>query len=215
MIAARLRLRIPEAAWVSELSRRYPDATFRLLSGMRRGDTAVEIGESYSGDPDAIAAAGESHPAVLDIEQIETTDRRSFAKYETTDTHLYDLFDRASMPPEFPVVVENGWAEFGFTGTREGFERLRAVLERGEHPYELVSLVESPDDADLLTDRQREVLETALRMGYLAVPRECTLAEVAGELGADKSTVSGVLRRAQARLAKRHLIAADSGTDEP
>lgn len=45
----------------------------------------------------------------------------------------------------------------------------------------------------------------ALREGYLEVPRECTLAELSATVGADKSTVSGVLRRAQGRLASWYL----------
>lgn len=61
----------------------------------------------------------------------------------------------------------------------------------------------------LLTDRQREVLDTALREGYFEVPRECTLAEVAETLDIDKSTASEILRRAYARIVKWYITGAN------
>lgn len=213
MIAARFRSHVPEDAWVSELSSSFPEATFRLLAGIQEGETATELGESFSDDPAAIAAAAEAHPAVRSIDHLETTERRSFTKYETTDTRLYDLFRRASMPPEFPITVRGGWMEFDFTGTRDGFERVRALLERPGQRYELVSLVESTSGSNPLTDRQREVLEVALSEGYFSVPRECTLADLAAKLDVDKSTASVVIRRGQAALVRRHLVASGTGED--
>jgi len=40
------------------------------------------------------------------------------------------------------------------------------------------------------------------------VPRECTLADVADALDVDRATVSGVLRRGEAKLVKQQLVAA-------
>ncbi len=49
------------------------------------------------------------------------------------------------------------------------------------------------------------MLEVAVREGYYAVPRDCTITEVADILGVDKSTASTVLRRAEARLVEWFL----------
>ena len=62
------------------------------------------------------------------------------------------------------------------------------------------------EDDTLLTDRQRECLQAALRLGYFEVPRECTLAELADRLGVDKSTASETIRRGQTRLVKSALL---------
>ncbi len=51
-----------------------------------------------------------------------------------------------------------------------------------------------------LTDRQREVLETAVEMGYYAIPREARHTEIAAELGVASSTVDEHLRKAESRL---------------
>lgn len=53
---------------------------------------------------------------------------------------------------------------------------------------------------DALTDRQREVLRTAFEMGYYAVPREASAADLATELDLDVSTVTEHLQRAERNL---------------
>jgi len=200
MITASFRLRLSEASLAGSVSRSFPDASLRLLAGVRTDETAVELGKVVAEDPAAVSAAIADHPALTAYERLASTEERSLARYETTETELYEFLAGSSLPPEFPIVVENGWAEFDFTGTREKFERVRAGLEAAGRRYELRTIVEARDTADLLTRRQREVLEAAVREGYFEVPRGCTLSELAAELDADTSTVSGVIRRAEGRV---------------
>jgi DNA-directed RNA polymerase specialized sigma24 family protein len=58
---------------------------------------------------------------------------------------------------------------------------------------------------DELTDRQREVIETAYEKGYYEVPREATTGDVAAELDVDPSTVAEHLQRAERNLLSHHL----------
>ncbi|TYL39853.1 bacterio-opsin activator [Natronococcus pandeyae] len=205
MISASIRIRLPEETWIAEVSRSFPGATFRLLSGIQTGETAVELGEVVAEDPRDIAEEITSHPSIETYQRLEGTDDRSLAKYRTRDTGLYKFIEASSLPPEFPIVVQDGWFELDFTGTRPEFDRLRDVLDAADHPYELRSIVEAAETAALLTDRQREVLEAALREGYFEVPRECTLDELATKLDVDKSTASGIVRRGERRILTRVL----------
>ncbi len=61
------------------------------------------------------------------------------------------------------------------------------------------------EPADALTDRQREVIQTAFDMGYYEVPREVSTEQVAAELGLDSSTVSEHLQRAERNVLRRVL----------
>ena len=56
-----------------------------------------------------------------------------------------------------------------------------------------------------LTDRQREVVETAHGMGYYEVPRAASTEAVAAELDLDPSTVAEHLQRAERNLMARYL----------
>jgi hypothetical protein len=57
-----------------------------------------------------------------------------------------------------------------------------------------------PVDLERLTDRQREVVETAYRMGYFEYPRETNASGVAAELGIEPSTLAEHLAAAQSKL---------------
>ncbi|MDX1745970.1 MAG: helix-turn-helix domain-containing protein, partial [Halobacteriales archaeon] len=51
-----------------------------------------------------------------------------------------------------------------------------------------------------LTARQREILDTAVDIGYYDDPRRATVADVASELGINQSTASEHLRKLEARV---------------
>jgi len=205
MIAARFSIALPPETYIADLSRSFPETTFRLLSGVRTGAVATELGEARTDDPEAVAAAFRDHDAVENFERLTAGERRLLARYDTTDVDLYAFVEDAGLPAEFPVEVRDGRYEFDLTGTRAEFDRFRAVLDSLDVPYELLSKVGTDRSETLLTDRQRELLSAALRAGYFEVPRECTLADVAGDVGVDKSTASGVLRRGEARIVSWYL----------
>lgn len=200
MISATLRIELPPDLWVTAVSTKHPQATLRLLSGYRTADTALELGETIADDPDPVVEAIRTHAAIREFTVLESDDRRTLSRYETTDTALYDFVELVDSTIEFPVAVEDGRYEFDVTGTRDDLDRVRTVLDEIELSYELLSIVRSAEADELLTDRQREAIRTAHRAGYFRVPRECTLAEVAAELDIDKSTASTVLRRGEERL---------------
>ncbi|ELZ03641.1 MULTISPECIES: helix-turn-helix domain-containing protein [Natrialba] len=209
MISATFRIRLSEALWVAQLSTAFPQATFRLLSGYRTEERALELGETITDRPAAVVAAMADHPSIEISELLESDARRALVKYETTDTALYEFVERSSLTIEFPITVQDGWYEFDLTGTRQELDRVQELLEGGPYEYELLSLIQSPDADRLLTTRQREVIETAIRMGYFEIPRTCTLAVVADELGIDKSTASTILRRGEARIIKSFVSGPD------
>ena len=54
-----------------------------------------------------------------------------------------------------------------------------------------------------LTDRQREVLDVALDLGYSDVPREATHRDIADRLGLSVGTVSEHLQKIESRVFER------------
>lgn len=199
-------MELPEGVWVRDVSTAYPDATFRLLTGVPKGDRALELGELRAEDPTPVADEVRTHPDVSAYEQLYADDHRSIAQYEAVEQTLYEFLWESSLPPEFPIVVADGEMEFDLTATRAQFEAFGDALDRRGARYELLTLVHTDDQDDLLTERQAECLATAHRAGYFDVPRGCTLADVAEELGVDKSATSETLRRATDRIVGEFLL---------
>ena len=211
MLDARFRMDLPGDLWIRAVSTSFPDATFRLLTGAPVGDGALELGEIRGPDPEAAAEAVRCHPDVVAYDELHAGDDRAIASYETVEQSLYAFLGDSSLPPAFPVTVENGAMEFDVTATREQFEALGDGLDASGRDYELLSVVEDRDPEALLTARQREVLRVALRRGYFAVPRDCRLADVADAVGVDESTASETIRRGSGRIIKWFLV----GREDP
>lgn len=106
-----------------------------------------------------------------------------------------------------PTVEEDG-ATASFVGSQEAIRELLSKYESAGAEPELRKVGEYEGDdepLDSLTDRQREMVETAYEMGYYEVPREVSTEELAEELGVDGSTVSEGLQRAERNLLGKHF----------
>jgi predicted DNA binding protein len=209
MIRAQFRIQLPADLWITQLSEEYPRATFRLLSGFKMEEKAVELREIVADSVSNIVEEIRNQSDVSQFELLESSDRRALVKYKSNKTALYEFVKDLSLTVEFPLLVQNGWYEFDLTGTRDELEQLRDALDAGGFDYELRSIVNTTETDSLMTERQRELLETATRKGYFKVPRQSTLAEVAESAGVDKSTASTVLRRGEAKLVNWFLSTPD------
>ncbi|MFC7009648.1 helix-turn-helix domain-containing protein [Halalkalicoccus salilacus] len=79
---------------------------------------------------------------------------------------------------------------------------LKAEFEDTGFTYEVVSITQSTQPTDLLTDRQRRFMIEALQRGYYDSPRECSLTDLAAALDVGKSTASRVLHNAEETVVK-------------
>jgi predicted DNA binding protein len=209
MIRAQFRIQLPADLWITQLSEEYPRATFRLLSGFRMEEKAVELREIVTDSVSNIVEAMREQSSVSQFELLESSERRVLVKYESSKTALYEFVEDLSLTVEFPLLVQNGWYEFDLTGTRDELNQLREALDSGGFDYELRSIVTTTEVDSIMTERQQELLETAARKGYFEVPRQSTLGEVAESIGIDKSTASTVLRRGEAKLVNWFLSTPD------
>ena len=110
------------------------------------------------------------------------------------------------MPIEY---TENGARQVTMVGHEADFAKALADPP-AELEVELLSTGEyRPDAEDIfadLTDRQREVLETAIRMGYYENPRRATHEEIAAEVGVEPGTVGKHLRNVESRVFSKYVL---------
>lgn len=137
---------------------------------------------------------------------------------EQLGDHVDDLAELQALHANESVVEEitvtaDGWIQQRWFADRDAFADYCDFWRRNADSFSLYRLTDAAADGDDdgLTDRQREALATAYRMGYFDVPRTTTLQDVAAELDISAPSLSERLRRAQRRLvedasaAERHI----------
>jgi predicted DNA binding protein len=172
-------------------------------------DGTVAILTRVRGDLDAVRASIGSVPGVLGYSVSGQRGDRGLVYVHLRPPASVRRF--VELPRHHEVFFE-----FPVEGTRDG--RLRVVMVGETNAVLGRALADVPDDldvtverfgayheragsvADLLTDRQREVLLTAVEAGYYEVPRRATHRDVAERLGLSVGTVSEHLQKAEARV---------------
>lgn len=131
-----------------------------------------------------------------------------YCRFEPTPPveSLIAIHDRYPIVIDLPIPVSgDGTLALSVASTQavaeEAFAAIPAAIEvELEHVGEYTP--GRPDLLSYLTDRQREVLATAVEMGYYELPSRVTQDEIARECDCSAATVSTHLRKAEALLAR-------------
>lgn len=214
MPRARLQLDIPDDVWIGELSRRYPDATFRILAALSDEEEGVGLTEIISDSlPELLEEMG-GYEAVPDLEVLNQTDDSALVQFETTLPLLLLAARDSGLPLEMPFELSDGTAVWEITAPSDRLSELSTQLEFFDISFTVDYIQYEVDEKRLLTDTQEEIVEHAVRMGYYDMPRECSQTDLAEEIGRAKSTVSETLHRAEGKIIKDYLGDVD-GNMEP
>jgi DNA-binding transcriptional ArsR family regulator len=115
------------------------------------------------------------------------------------------VFSRSACIPRQAIYVPGMGVVFNVLVPGPGV--LRDILERLRAEGKLVEIMgDFTPIPKGMTRKQGQVLLTAIRMGYLNMPRECRLRDIAEALGLSSSTVSRQLKAALKKLALDALL---------
>lgn len=106
-----------------------------------------------------------------------------------------------------PTLTPDGLI-LSFVGAQESIRRvLRHYNDAGASPdlYKLAKYDGGEATMEALTDRQFEVVRTALNLGFYEVPRKSSTKDIAAELDLNTATVSEHLQRAERNLLTKQL----------
>lgn len=190
-----------------------PTVTIETTHQINRvGEQFVELSE-FSGDMATLERLLAAEASVNDFAVTPETGL-AYLEYEQSSsmTQLFTILTAYSLilvpPVEYTDEYEERGVRLTVVGTESAITRISADLpsEIDLYPERVGEYVpERGRVEDLLTDRQRDVFETAVRLGYYEVPREATHEEIAAEVGRAPATVSEQLQRIEANLLPRYL----------
>jgi hypothetical protein len=148
--------------------------------------------------------AGDEH--ILDRAVFGDREGYAYTRYEPTDLieHLIESGRENELMVQWPVeYTDEGHQRITMVGHEQAFAGADTDGPEGVE-MEIVEVGEyDPDEGrlyGLLTDRQREVLETAVELGYYEDPRQATQADVAEAVEIATGTAGEHLRKIEATL---------------
>ena len=197
MIRSCIRIELPEGRWKGDVSRDHAEHSFRLLSTVQDGSAAIETVVVSGGDIADCLSEIRAHPDVDTSDTVDRREGRATVQLKTFEPVVLFAASRAETPLMYPVVLNYRTVIATVVGTHEGISSLGGQLRDDGLGFEVVYIHSEHDVSQVLTDRQEEVLFTAVKHGYYKSPRECTLTEVADELEIAKSTCSAILQRVE------------------
>lgn len=201
-----VRLNVAASGGLATLSTAYPDDEFTLLTSGSTADGHVTLLEAPGLDPDIVREHLEADPDVDFVDVIHTGERRTVVQFLYQPEPAPGRASRESAtPPPFPMRIRDGWVRTEATTTHDQLARYTDELDAAGVAYELVSITQSTDPGELLTDRQHQFVTAAIGRGYYDSPRRCSLTELADDFGVNKATASGVLHRAEGVILKEFM----------
>ena len=203
MVRASLTLTVPEDTWIGTVSRQFPAARFQVRSAQSTDGLGVGFVELLADDPDAVVGEIASYDDVHTVEVFQSDGGRALVQIEADAPILLRVLDRTGVPVEMPFEIANGEVDWEVTTTRNRLSNLADELDRSEVGYMVEHIRDETSFDEVLTERQQEVLESAIDAGYYDSPRRCTQEALANDLEMAKSTCSEILHRAEERVIKQ------------
>lgn len=204
----RIQLKINAAASQDQLaaiSTEFPDEEFEILASHRSDDRLIGVIDVRTMNGDAVARYFEEAVDVYSSEVIFADEQSLLLQYEIPVPEPFRVARESGNLTLFPITMHDGWLFVERSASDDQLAEYRNQLDNAGLQYQILSIQQSHDPVDLLTDRQRQFIIEAVARGYYETPRKCTLTELAKTFEVNKSAASGTLRRAEKRIIKNAL----------
>lgn len=160
------------------------------------------------GNPESLIEMYEEETLVRSYDVFDSDEEGFFAHVhfdpDSPADELLRIIDRHKLMIDPPLEFgENGSLRVTAAGPQELVRKAAIdIPESVDFHLELIGEYEPQREGlvTMLTDRQRDVLRTAIEMGYYAIPREATHEDLATRLDCSAGTVGEHLRKIEARV---------------
>lgn len=212
MVYARIRVSLPEDGWKAGITAEYPDTAVCLSNMQPRNGQGLEVAVLSGEVAETVACTLREHPDTREVAVVQRAGDTVTVQVETVEPILSSAAHRSRAPIAYPVELDCDEAVVDIVSTHERFSAFGAQLEEAGIGFKVTSVQRDGEQCQVLTDRQREVVLAAVEHGYYETPRQCSLTELANELGIAKSTCSGTLQRAEDALVEFFLTSRSLST---
>ena len=193
----RIEVCLPEGHWAGEATRNHPNAVLQIIEtmplGKGRGTAQIASEQNLLDDL----------PNLRGIERVDTLGNgKASVTIASGGGGFIKPLRTVGVVPRTPFDVIDGWADWTIQCSSEQAKNLIKQIQENGIQLRLKSTRSS--EQKLLTKRQTEVFELALRRGYWTSPREITLTELSMELNVAQSTLSVMLHSIECKIIDKY-----------
>ncbi|WP_129116219.1 helix-turn-helix domain-containing protein [Halegenticoccus tardaugens] len=194
--------------WLAEISAAFPEAEFRILATQLRDEGALGILEVRTREGNEVVERFDQTAEVDSFEMLHIDDQMVLLRFLTNSSRAYDPLFKSKSTSLYPTILQDGWFTVRLVASRERLAKYVAELAAADIPYQVLSVTQSNDVGEILTERQWKFVTEAVERGYYDTPRGCTLSELAEVLSIHKSAASRLRHRAECRIVKAFVAEA-------
>ena len=193
LVLARVRVRVPDSLWTGQFGRRHPRVRLQVLNRTELAP-GVSVGDHWidGATPGGWQKEIESYPDVLQVELLSEMADGCLYRITFRNPGVIEKYRELQLPLPLPLWLQGGFVNWEIAARPPALRELLRFAHRVDPRARVLSLRRPPLRAHLpsLSEAQHVLLAKAMRWGYFAVPRGCTLTELARRLHRSKSTVS-------------------------
>ncbi|EMA41035.1 bacterio-opsin activator-like protein [Halococcus morrhuae DSM 1307] len=187
-------------------------ATQEAIQYLNLLDDGTVVGVArFRGDADRLATIEDEIPEIISCTVTGGETWLAYIHYKPgeLETAILERIDTEAISIDWPMRETADGLEVTLFGEDAALQHLIAgfpdevdvTLERaGEYQSDM------SDPAGQLTNRQQEILRTALTAGYYDIPRRTTQRDLAAELELSRGTIGDHLRRAEAKIIRSMIV---------
>lgn len=187
-------------------------ATQEAIQYVNLLDDGTVVGVArFRGDADQLATIEDEISEIISCTVTGGETWLAYMHYEPNEVEsaLLERIDTEAISIDWPMRETDDGLEVTLFGEDTALQQLIAgfpdevdvTLERaGEYQPNM------SDPVGQLTDRQKEILRTALAAGYYEIPRRATQRDLATELELSRGTIGDHLRRAEAKIIRSIIV---------
>ncbi|AUV84094.1 bacterio-opsin activator (plasmid) [Salinigranum rubrum] len=164
----------------------------------------------FRGDAAHLARIQEDVPHIISSTVTGGETWLGYMHYEPGDVEraILERLDSEAISIDWPMRETDSGLQVTLFGDDAAVQHLITALSedvsvslerKGEYEPEI------GDPGEHLTDRQTEIVRTALAAGYYDIPRRATQRDLAAELGVSRGTIGDHLRRAESKIIRAVL----------
>jgi len=197
-----IQIRLPDGHWAGDVTRKMPHTILRIeehmpLSKGRGTAKAIVIGSEVRACPRLL----DEHTGIEGV--VIHEEREDLTTMDITINRggggFLEALSAATVVPATPFNVRDGWVEWEFKTDQAHAQILINRLKESAIPHRILSFGAEKSDR-LLTPRQREIFDLAVKEGYYESPRRITLTGLAEKVGISKSTACEIVHLIENRI---------------